>query len=270
VNSTQLQTLLQQEGDIELSIPLLNTTASANDSATTLLTATQTYTLKTRLESLNDNQFLLHLPQEHQETLAPHLEAIPKNTALTLLLTRNDGLWTLKAPLKQLVTNTDTGLPNSLCFTTPKEATQLQRRKHLRVQHLFNAQLTVLSSASLANTAPLAIQGIDISAGGLRFKTPIALEPDTPIQLSFNLLPDNPTPFICEGSVVYCFVADTQQEKSTPVISRPKLALVGLGQSQKASPHFVVAVQFKPLPAIVEQQLLNDCLQLALQHQQDL
>jgi c-di-GMP-binding flagellar brake protein YcgR len=161
-----------------------------------------------------------------------------------VVIHRSNGVYSFFSDIDEASTN------HQLVLTLPANAEHTQRRKHVRVNHMFEVKLIMPAT----DEAPARVHrcvAVDVSAGGLRLKTPVALAVDDLVNAHFTLS-SNLGALSLEAKVVYGFADTTPRSAQSRLSKQPPLP-------------FVTAFQFTTVDAELERKIIQECFRLELE-----
>ena len=241
----------------------------------------ESYTYKSSVLDVQDGKILVYFPPEDE----PAFEWIRQGQKLKVLITRSNGLWSFFSIVGHFVLK---GTPR-FWLKLPDDIEHIQRRKHVRVRHSFPLQIKLdavvmpaaagtsadgLNSRSAmismgmsgglkpqgGATSPLTpvVQSVDISAGGIRFKTSVPLSGGQLLHAQFTLTPEFGELTVA-ARVVYCFSQDEMPASSAYAAKSSQSKLLS------AKKEYVAAMQFVDLPRDIEKRIIQECFHLELE-----
>ncbi len=241
------------------------------------LDSRESYTYKSSVLDVQDGKILVYFPPEDE----PAFEWIRQGQKLKVLITRSNGLWSFFPTVGHFVLK---GTPR-FWLKLPDDIEHIQRRKHVRVRHSFPLQIKLdavvmpaaantgvgLSRSSVGNSSgglkpqagansPLTpvVQSVDISAGGIRFKTSVPLSGGQLLHAKFTLTPEFGE-LTVPARVVYCFSQDEMPASSAYAAKAVQSKLV------VTKKEYVAAMQFVDLPRDIEKRIIQECFHLELE-----
>ncbi len=217
---------------------------------------------KSSVLDVQDGKILVYFPPEDM----PAFEWVRQGQKLRIVVTRPNGLWSFFPTVGQFVLK---GSPR-FWLKLPEDVEHIQRRKHVRVKHTFPLQLQLENNALPSNSAlsskqvaaskptvPVVLKSVDISAGGIRFKTATPLVPGQMLTVKFTI-----TPELGEltnlARIVYCFSPE-EMPASSSYSNKVPSKLLG------AKKEYIVALQFIELPRDSEKRIIQECFHLELE-----
>ena len=228
------------------------------------------FSYKSSILDVQDGKILVYFPPEDE----PAFEWVRQGQKVRIVVTRSNGLWSFFPTVGQFVLK---GSPR-FWLNLPEDVEHIQRRKHVRVKHSFPLQITteappevaklhtsalvkptkpLTSSSAKTIVAPTNLQSVDISAGGIRFKTPSRLAPGQLLTVKFTLTPEFGE-LTSLARIVYCFSPEEMPASSSYAV---KPASKQLG----AKKEYIAALQFIDLPRDVEKRIIQECFHLELE-----
>lgn len=227
------------------------------------------YHYKSSILDVQDGKILVYFPPEESDAF----DWIEQGQKLRIVVTRPNGLWSFFPIVGQFVLKGT----SRFWLKLPEDVEHIQRRKHVRVKHTFPLQLKLetnsVPDSSAAQTpsskvlrgskqlavatTPVVLQSVDISAGGIRFKTATPLEAGQMLTVNFTLTPEFGE-VTNLARIVYCF---SPEEMPTSSAYANKIASKLAGGKKE----YIVALQFIDLPRDVEKRIIQECFHLELE-----
>jgi c-di-GMP-binding flagellar brake protein YcgR len=210
---------------------------------------------------LQNGKILIYAPPENADAF----DWMTKGEKLRIIVKRSNGIWSFFPTIGQSILK---GSP-SVWLTLPDDIEQLQRRTHVRVKHTFPLQIkletqglpqppvAVTVQAPTPSSSSL-LQAIDVSAGGIRFKTELLLSADQPVSVTFTLSPTLGK-ITANAKIVYCFNPDTLP--ATSAYARRIVPAKAVGSKTE----YIAALSFVNLPKDIEKRIIQDCFHLELE-----
>jgi c-di-GMP-binding flagellar brake protein YcgR len=246
--------------DDKLDVTLWSDTTQANS---------EDFHYRSSILDVQDGQILVYFPPEESAAF----DWVAQGQKVRIVVTRSNGLWSFFPTIAQFVLK---GSPR-FWLKLPEDVEHLQRRKHVRVKHTFPLQITLEADAlpTPATTPPPAtssntlvgavkpaitnatVQAIDVSAGGVRFKTEMRLTLGQLLSVSFKLTPQMGL-ITTLAKVVYCFSPDELPTNTAYALKVPHK----LAGSKK---EYITAVSFIDLPRDIEKRIIQECFHLELE-----
>lgn len=224
---------------------------------------------KSSILDVQDGKILVYFPPEESDAF----DWIEQGQKLKIVVTRPNGLWSFFPTVGQFVLK---GSPR-FWLKLPEDVEHIQRRKHVRVKHTFPLQLkletnsvpgssvaqapsskVLMGSKQLAvATTPVVLQSVDISAGGIRFKTATPLVPGQMLTVNFTITPEFGE-VTNLARIVYCFSPE-EMPASSAYANKIHSKLAG------AKKEYIAALQFIDLPRDIEKRIIQECFHLELE-----
>ena len=243
----------------KLDVTIWRTVQSIGTDATT----DGAFSYRTSILDIEGGKILVYAPAEDAEAFG----WVRQGQKVRIVITRSNGLWSFFPTVGQFVLR---GAPR-FWLKLPEDVEHIQRRKHVRVKYTFPLQIT-LETKSLPSqqaltkkplltakpTDPLGLQSIDISAGGIRFKTTAPFTTGQLVNVKFTLSHELGE-VTSLARIVYCFSGDELPASSTAFTAKVP------SKSPLVKKDYIAALQFVDLPRDTEKRIIQECFHLELE-----
>jgi c-di-GMP-binding flagellar brake protein YcgR len=223
------------------------------------------YTYTSHIVDVRDNLLEVYMPHEDHDAFL----WIEQGDSFNCRVIMDDGL----RLFRPIICRFDMKGTPSMIASLPNEVEHIQRRKHVRVSLNEEIMVNLAPNQSEINiAAETPVQAINISAGGLRILSPVALENEQVIHVRFSLDDiiddDGPyreessdedsskTEYLLHAKVIYCY-APNDVPSTKPIL---------LPHFLKQKPTYITALQFVDMEPSIEKQLVQQCFQLEILH----
>ncbi len=226
---------------------------------------------KSSILDAHEGKILVYFPPEDSKAF----DWVEQGQKVKIMVARSNGLWSFFPTVGQFLLK---GSPR-VWLHLPEDIEHIQRRKHVRVKHTCPLQLqlenntlpsTIILSSKPSPLKPktpvvtvdntLLLQSVDISAGGIRFKTPTPLMPGQLVTVTFTITPEFGQ-LSSAARIVYCFSPEELPASAGCSTFANKIPAKALQAKQT----YIAAVQFIDLPRDVEKRIIQECFHLELE-----